>query len=142
MEISITFPEIQRFIKNKTGKDARFSMINPKTVKVIYTFTVKIPLLSKVEKGISLNVSLEDICGADIRLAYDCGKLADLLISKAHKFIKGDPKLNFIEFGASRQIMLRLGGIDHVKDVLDKVDIQSVNFTETGVKVICQLKDL
>ncbi len=142
MEILITFPEIQELIKKKTDKDIILNMVDNKTIKITYSFSVKIPLLGKVKKDISLNVSIEDINGTNVCLAYDYSLSIDMMISGAQRFIQEDSRLNFVEFRDTKQILLKLGKIEQLKTVFDKVDIQSVSVMETGFRMACKLKDI
>jgi hypothetical protein len=142
MEILITFPEIQELIKNKTGKETIFSMVDSKTIKVTYPINVKIPLLGQITKDVSLNVSIDEISGTDIRMTYDCGMAIEMMISGALKFIKEDPRLNFVGIGNSKQIILKLGEIDKIKSAFEKVEIEVINVAEAGIGAVCRLKDI
>jgi len=142
MKILITFPEIQEIIKNKTGKDITLSMAKDNTVRILYTLAVKVPFIGNVEKDIALNVSIKEIKGTDIYMSYDCGMGMSLMISEALKMLKEDPRLGFIEVGKDKQMVLKLGEMENIKSVFDKIDLQSISVTNSGIGAICKLKEI
>jgi len=65
-----------------------------------------------------------------------------MMISGALKFIKEDPRLNFVGIGNSKQIILKLGEIDKIKSAFEKVEIEVINVAEAGIGAVCRLKDI
>lgn len=142
MKVLISFSEIQEIINKKIGKDVTLSRVDDKTINASCTIVIRIPVLGRIKKDITLDVSIEEIIGTDVHMTYNCGMAFGMMIAGALSFIKEDPRLSFVEIGDSRQITLKLDKMEKVKSVFDKVEIQSVNVTDSGVEAVCKLKDI
>lgn len=142
MNIQIAFSEIQEIIEKKTGKEISLSMVNKNTIRASYTLSVKVPMLGLIDKNVNLDVTINKIDGTDINMTYDCGLGMSLIIGGALKLLKEDPRLNFIEVGDSKQLRLKLGEIENIRNVFEKVAVQSIGVVETGIETVCKLKEI
>lgn len=143
MKIQLSFPEVQKVIKNKTGKDIAMRMVSDDTIGITYTISIKVPLIGKIEKNVNLDVSIKGIKGTDVYMSYDCSGIGmGMIIAGALKMLKEDPRLNFIESGEDKQIILKLGEMEKIRSIFDKVDIQSIKIADSGIETICKLKNI
>lgn len=143
MKIQLSFPEVQEVIKKKTGKDIAMRMVNDDTIGITYTIAIKVPLIGKIEKNFNLGVSIKGIKGTDIYMSYDCSGIGmEMIIAGALKMLKEDPRLYFIETGEDKQIILKLGEMEKIRSIFDKIDFQSLKIADSGIEAICKLKNI
>lgn len=137
MEVRIKYTEIQEFILNNFHKEVVLTYVDPSTVSV----STKIKVFAFV-KNVGVDLKVEKLEGSKLPLVYS-GKLGiELLISPAISFLKKlvPEKTNLILQGTGNKVFVNLAEIDKLKEVLDKVELQSISFDETHVIVEAGLK--
>lgn len=87
MEIFASYPEIEDIIFSKTGKNISLSFKDDKTVSVVYTLAVNVPIVGKIDKNINADITVEEIAETDVRLRYSMSSGMELLISGAKKVL-------------------------------------------------------
>lgn len=88
MEIFASYPEIEGIIFSKTGKNISLSFKDDKTVSVVYTLAVNVPIVGKIDKNINADITVEEIAETDVRLRYSMSSGMELLISGAKKYLE------------------------------------------------------
>lgn len=137
MEVRIKYTEIQEFILNNFHKEVGLTHVDPSTVSV----STKIKVFAFV-KNVGVDLKVEKLEGSILHLVYS-GKFGiELLISPAISFLKRlvPEKTNLISQGTGNRVFVNLAEIDQLKEVLDKVELQSISFDETHVIVEAGLK--
>lgn len=137
MEVRIKYTEIQEFILNNFHKEVVLTYVDPSTVSV----STKIKVFAFV-KNVGVDLKIEKLEGSKLPLVYS-GKFGiELLISPAISFLKKlvPEKTNLISQGTGNRVFVNLAEIDQLKEVLDKVELQSISFDETHVIVEAGLK--
>lgn len=135
MKASISFPELQNKLKEKTEQNIGFAFVDDKTVKVTYPLNLGI-----IKKDISADLTILEIVGSDLLVKLDAGMGTDTLmntvLSLLHKMI---PE-GLIEKRPDRQLMLHLGSIEQVKTVFDAIQVDDIHVLTEGLEVEGGLK--
>lgn len=137
MEVRIKYTEIQEFILKNFHKEVGLTYVDPSTVSV----STKVKVFAFV-KNVGIDLKVEKLEGTMLHLVYS-GKLGiEMLISPAISFLKRlvPEKTNLISQGTGNRVFVNLAEIDQLKEVLDKVELQSISFDETHVIVEAGLK--
>lgn len=137
MEVRIEYAEIEGFIKKNFQKEVGLTYVDPSTVSV----STKIKVFAFV-KNVGVDLKVEKLEGSILHLVYS-GKLGiELLISPAISFLKRlvPEKTNLISQGMGNRVFVNLAEIDQLKEVLDKVELKSINFDENHIIVEADLK--
>ena len=123
MKASISFPELQSILQEKTEQNIGLAFVDDKTVKVTYPIN-----LGFMKKDISANLSILEMVGSDT--------LMSTVLSLLHnKLPEG-----LIEKRPDRQLLLHLGQIEQVKTVFDAIQVDDVHVLDNGLEVEGGLK--
>ena len=131
MKLSITYAELQDYVASHFHKTVNLGYIDGATVFV----SVPIKVLG-FTKSISINLIVKKIEGTDLFLSYD-GKMGiDLLVSPAISYAKKlvPEKAEWVEQMPGNIVKLRLGDIDKLQKVLEKVELKAIRFTPENIE--------
>lgn len=131
MKISITYAELQDYVASHFHKTVNLGYVDGATVSVsvpikVFGFT----------KSVSINIIVKKIEGTDLFLSYD-GKMGiDLLVSPAISYAKKlvPKKAGWVEQMPGNIVKLRLGDIDKLQKVLEKVELKAIRFTPENIE--------
>lgn len=112
-----------------------------KTVNVGYvdekTVSVSLPIkVLAFTKSVSINVGVEKIEDTDLYLSYD-GKMGiDLLVSPAISYAKRlvPEKAGWVEQRPGNIVKLRLGDLDKLQKVFEKVVLRAIRFAPESIE--------
>ena len=83
MKASITFPELQSILQEKTNQQISFSTVDSKTVRVTYPLN-----LGFVKKDISANLTIIELIGSDLLVSIDAGVGTDTMLNTVIGLLK------------------------------------------------------
>ena len=132
MKLSITYTELQDYVANHFHKTDNLEYVDGTTVSV----SVPIKVLG-FTKSISINLIVKKIEDTDLFLSYD-GKMGiDLLVSPAISYAKKlvPEKVCFVEQMPGNIVKLRLGDIDKLQKVFEKVKLNNILFEQEDIVV-------
>ena len=135
MKASISFPELQNILKEKTEQNIGFAFVDDKTVKVTYPLN-----LGFMKKDISANLSILEMVGSDLLVKLDAGMGTDTLMSTVLSLLHNKLPAGLIEKCPDRQLMLHLGQIEQVKTVFDAIQVDDIHVLDSGLEVEGGLK--
>ena len=132
MKLSITYAELQDYVASHFHKSVNLGYVDGATVSV----SVPIKVLG-FTKSISINLIVKGIEGTDLFLSYD-GKMGiDMLVSPAISYAKKlvPEKAGFVEQMHGNIVKLRLGDIDKLQKVFEKVKLNNILFEQEDIVV-------
>lgn len=127
MRFSVTYAELQEYVASHYHKNVNLGYVNESTVSL----SVPIKVLGFTNQ-ISINLIVKKIEGTDMFLSYE-GKMGiEMLVTPAVSFAKElvPEKSDWIEVLADNVIRLRLGDIDKLQKVFEKVELKSICFEQ------------
>ena len=136
MKLAITYSELQDYVANHFHKTVNLGYVDGATVSVsvpikVFGFT----------KSVSINIIVKNIEGTDLFLSYD-GKMGiDLLVSPAISYAKKlvPEKADWVEQMPGNILKLRLGDIDKMKKVFEKLELNNIFFEQGNIVVDASL---
>ena len=132
MKLSITYAELQDQVASHYHKKVELGYVNESTVSV----SVPVKVLG-FTKSININLIVKKIEGSDLFLAYD-GKMGiDLLVSPAISFAKKlvPEKAGWVEQMPGNIVKLRLGDIDKLQKVFEKLKLDNILFEPGNIGI-------
>lgn len=132
MKLSITYAELQDYVASHFHKSVNLGYVDGATVSV----SVPIKVLG-FTKSVGINIIVKKIEGADLFLSYD-GKIGiDLLVSPVISYAKKlvPEKAGWVEQMPGNIVKLRLGDIDKLQKVFEKVELKAIRFTPENIEV-------
>ena len=132
MKLSITYAELQNYVASHFHKTVNIGYVDEATVSVsvpikVFGFT----------KSVGINIIVKKIEGTDLFLSYD-GKMGiDMLVSPAISYAKKlvPEKADWVEQMSGNIVKLRLGDIDKLQKVFEKVELKAIRFTPEHIEV-------
>lgn len=130
MKLFITYAELQDYVASHFLKTVNLGYVDGATISV----SVPIKVLG-FTKSVSINITVKKIEGTDLFLSYD-GKMGiDLLVSPAisyaMKLVPG--KADWVELMPGNILKLRLGDIDQIKKVFEKLKLSNIFFEQGNI---------
>jgi hypothetical protein len=135
MKASISFPELQSILKEKTEQIISFAYVDPKTIRVTYLFS-----RSFVKKEFSANLSILEMVGSDLLVSVDAGFATDTLLNTVLSIFKKKIPEGLIEKRPDRQLMLHLDQIEQMKSVFEAIKVDDIHVLDNGLEVEGGLK--
>ena len=135
MKASISFPELQSILQEKTEQNISFAFVDPKTIRVTYPLN-----LGFMKKDISANLSILEMVGSDLLVKLDAGMGTDTLMSTVLSLLHNKLPEGLIEKCPDRQLLLHLGQIEQVKTVFDAIQVNDIHVLDSGLEVEGGLK--
>ena len=132
MKISITYAELQDYVASHFHKTVNLEYVDGATVSV----SVPIKVLG-FTKSISINLIVKKIEGTDLFLSYD-GKMGiDMLVSPAISYAKKlvPEKAGWVEQMPGNIVKLRLGDIDKLQKVFEKLKLDNILFEQGNIEI-------
>ena len=132
MKISITYAELHDYVASHFHKTVNLEYVDGATVSV----SVPIKVLG-FTKSISINLIVKKIEGTDLFLSYD-GKMGiDMLVSPAISYAKKlvPEKAGWVEQMPGNIVKLRLGDIDKLQKVFEKLKLDNILFEQGNIGI-------
>ena len=132
MKIAITYAELQDYVASHFHKTVNFGHVDGATVSV----SIPIKVLG-FTKSVSINITVKKIEGTDLFLSYD-GKMGiDLLVSPAISYAKKlvPEKAGWVEQMPGNIVKLRLGDIDKLQKVFEKLKLDNILFEQGNIGI-------
>lgn len=131
MKLAITYSELQDYVASHFHKTVNLGFVDEATVSVsvpikVFGFT----------KSVGINIIVKKIEGTDLFLSYG-GKMGiDLLVSPAISYAKKlvPEKADWVEQMSGNIVKLRLGDIDKLQKVFEKVELKAIRFTPENIE--------
>ena len=132
MKLAITYAELQDYVASHFHKTVNLGYVDGATV------SVSIPLkVLGFTKSVSINLIVKKIEGTDLFLSYG-GKMGiDMLVSPAISYAKKlvPQKAGWVEQMPGNILKLRLGDIDQMKKVFEKLKLNNIFFEQGNIVV-------
>ncbi len=125
MFLTVTYPEIQDLIKQKSQKNIRLSAIDSRTVSV--STDIVLPMVGA--KEIKVQLILNEINNDYALLSYSNGLGVDFIITAFLKYIETQTDISYFQSLPNNRIKIQLLQIPKLKEILDKIVIQGLSFT-------------
>ena len=127
MKLAITYAELQDYVSSHFHKTVNLGYVDGATISV----SVPIKVLG-FTKSVSINITVKKIEGTDLFLSYS-GKMGiDLLVSPAISYAKKlvQEKAGWVEQMPGNIVKLRLGDIDKLQKVFEKLKLDNILFEQ------------
>lgn len=133
MELRIGYNELSAYISDIANKKIEISYVNPETIKVSVGFDMIIK-----EMKASLKMTVKKITNAYILIGYEGAWGMDKIVSLIIKILgKINPGLGeYTKAMSDNRLLIGLINIDQLKQLLETVTLDFVEFTESGVSVL------
>lgn len=125
MRLQIPYNELEQYI-SKNFQQKQVSQIG---LAYVDESTIKVSAIVKmiISKEVDVNVSIKEVDGNDVTLTYQAGIAVELIAKGALKWYE-DVVKDLLEEQDNNTLLVHLDKIDKLKTVLEKVEIQSINF--------------
>ena len=136
MKLSITYAELQDYVASHFHKTVNLGYVDGATVSV----SIPIKVLG-FTKSVSINLIVKKIEGTDLFLSYG-GKMGiDMLVSPSISYAKKlvPQKAGWVEQMPGNILKLRLGDIDQMKKVFEKLKLNNIFFEQGNIVVDASL---
>lgn len=131
MTLSITFLELQDYIKRHYGKSVNFSKVSDNELRISYSQKV---IFKTVD--IPVNISIDNVGHSSIWISYNGGFGIDMVIAGVLAFIKGKvPELNdVLNEGDNHQLYIELSNINNVKTLFEKMELTGISVLDDRIE--------
>lgn len=135
MKASISFPEIQNLLVEKTKQSIALEYVDGKTIRVTYPLN-----LAFIKKDISANLIIKGMTGSDLLLQFAAGFGSDAMLTTVLGLFKGKIPEGLIEKCPDSHLLLHLGGIEQLQPVFEKIIVNDIRVLSEGLEVDGTLK--
>ena len=125
MNLQIPYKELEAFLMKKYDQQVKLQFANESTISI----TKKV-----VFKDATVCVSVDKITGNDIILSYQAGLGIEWIIKGVLMWFK-ESISGFVEEQEDNKLLLHLDRIEQLNNILEKIEIKTVNFDDLNVNV-------
>ena len=125
MKLQIPFNELEAFVLKRYNQQVKLGFVDEKTISV----TKKV-----VIKDATVNISVDQIAGNDISMSYQAGFGIEWIIKGVLMWFK-ESISGFVEEQEDNKLLLHLDRIEQLNNILEKIEIKTVNFDDLNVNV-------
>ena len=142
MRLQIPYNELEQFLsenfQQKMISKIRLAYVDESTIQVSAVVKIK---LKVVEATIPVkeNVSVKKVDGSDVTLTYQAGMAFELMWERVLKLCE-DVAKDMLEKQDNNTLLVRLGKIDKLNTILEKVEMQSISFEPDYINLCFALK--
>lgn len=131
MIVKLTYQEMERLIKNKSGKKIRMEYVDSETIKLCYN--VKVMMF---EKEISVDLRVVGIEGCVVKVEFVDKGIVNLAIGTIINILS----FNFISTDSDNQyILVDTAQIKECEEVYKRATLQSLSFDDESVNLTMEL---
>jgi hypothetical protein len=135
MKASISFPELQNILQEKSNQTIYFASVDEKTIHVTYPLN-----LGVIKKDLSADLIVEELRDSDLLVQISAGKGTETLINTALGLLKNKIPEGLLEKQSNNYFLIHLGQIEQVKSVFDAITVNDFQVLEDGLQVEGVLK--
>lgn len=135
MKASISFPELQSILQEKTNQPISFSFVDGKTIRVTYPLS-----LGFIKKDISAKLTIIEMVGSNLLVSVDAGFGTDKLLNTVLSLLNNKIPAGLIEKRPESRLMLHLDQIEQVKTVFEAIKVNDIHVLTDGLEVEGALK--
>ena len=135
MKASISFPELQTILQEKTDQNISFAFVDNKTIRVTYPIDLRI-----FKKDISTNLIIKDLVGSDLLVQLSAGMGTDTLLNTVLSLLHNKIPEGLIEKRPDSHLMIHLGQIEQMQSVFDTISVKEIRVLTDGLEVEGGLK--
>ena len=135
MKASISFPELQTILQEKTDQNISFAFVDDKTIRVTYPIDLRI-----FKKDISTNLIIKDLVGSDLLVQLSAGMGTDTLLNTVLSLLHNKIPEGLIEKRPDSHLMIHLGQIEQMRSVFDTISVKEIRVLTDGLEVEGGLK--
>ena len=124
-----------QLIQQNSGQAIKLQTVNDNTLNVGYNVQINVPVLGKVNKDVSISLTVDKVEGKDVFLHYSTGihggdAIINLLLAAIPVLAK-TPALQKDNDG----IIVHLNEIKWVRESLKNISLNSLSFIKDGILV-------
>lgn len=135
MKASISFPEIQNLLIEKTNQSIGLDYVDGKTVRVTYPLN-----LGFIKKDISANLIIKGITGSDLLVQLSAGFGSDKIIGAILGLLNGKIPEGLVEKRPDCHLLLHLDSIEQLQSVFEKIAVNDLHVISDGLELEGSLK--
>lgn len=135
MKASISFPELQNLIKEKSNQSISLGCVDGRTVRVTYPFS-----LGFIKKDISADVIIKEMRGSDLLLQVSAGLGTGTMLTTVLNMVKDRIPEGLLEKKPDNHILLHLDQIEQLEAVFEKIEVNDIRVLGEGLEVEGNLK--
>ena len=125
MKLQIPFNELEAFVLKRYNQQVKLGFVDEKTISVTKKLVIK---------DATVNISVDQIAGNDISMSYQAGFGIEWIIKGVLMWFK-ESISGFVEEQEDNKLLLHLNRIEQLNNILEKIEIKTVNFDDLNVNV-------
>ena len=135
MKASISFPELQNIIAERSNQQIALSYFDRKTLRVTYPLNLGI-----IKKDISANLIIKELTGSDLLVQVSAGMGSDTLVTTLLGLFRDQIPDGLIEKRPESHLLVHLDQIENLQSLFENIDITDLHVIAEGIEVEGSLK--
>ena len=125
MKLQIPFNKLEAFALKRYNQQVKLGFVDEKTISITKKLVIK---------DATVNISVDQIAGNDISMSYQAGFGIEWIIKGVLMWFK-ESISGFVEEQEDNKLLLHLNRIEQLNNILEKIEIKTVNFDDLNVNV-------
>lgn len=134
MTLKCPIQEAISLIKDKSGKDVSFKVVDKNTITVGYTISKSMLLIGTISKEVDVNVTIDKVIDNNLYLRYATGVFGgDMILDKLLSALPSFTNSEIVDKDHNGGLIVHLNKIKKIQKFTEQIELKSISFREDCV---------
>lgn len=141
MIISLTYDEISRLVRERSGREIGISCKDADTLTLSFEASIPIPIISNpLTRRMTADIRVEELAPPRAVLQVDAGKAGNMALDFASRMIMERLPDGLVESISGGRIEMNLNAVPRLESLFKRIEVKSLTFYGSSLSLEAELK--
>ena len=141
MIISLTYDEISRLVRERSGREIGISYKDADTLTLSFEASIPIPIISNpLTRRMTADIRVEELAPPRAVLQVDAGKAGNMALDFASRMIMERLPAGLVESISGGRIEMNLNAVPRLESLFKRIEVKSLTFYGSSLSLEAELK--
>lgn len=141
MIISLTYDEISRLIRERSGREIGIGYKDADTLTLSFEASIPIPIISNpLTRRMTADIRVEEFAPPRAVLQVDAGKAGNMALDFASRMIMEHLPAGLVESITGGRIEMNLNAVSRLESLFKRIEVKSLTFYGSSLSLEAEIK--
>lgn len=141
MIISLTYDEISRLVRERSGREIGISYKDADTLTLSFEASIPIPIISNpLTRRMTADIRVEELAPPRAVLQVDAGKAGNMALDFASRMIMERLPDGLVDSISGGRIEMNLNAVPRLESLFKRIEVKSLTFYGSSLSLEAELK--
>lgn len=141
MIISLTYDEISRLVRERSGREIGISYKDADTLTLSFEASIPIPIISNpLTRRMTADIRVEELAPPRAVLQVDAGKAGNMALDFASRMIMERLPAGLVESISGGRIEMNLNAVPRLESLFKRIEVKGLTFYGSSLSLEAELK--